>query len=167
MSISAILIEEYNTKLMSNGNVRSLVKAVKQDPQNETVNLIDSLQPVRAVASKLDDYGEARRAIIGWLNKLFFSSLDNPIPSLFWYEMHTRIQKLLIVSMILEGDNLRSFGAVPERSDIPQCLVFLQQHLLKQRQSDFNDAKQKFETAIKELHNDEEFGNWYLTLYTN
>lgn len=165
MSISAQLIEEYNTKLMADANVRALVAAVAQDPQNETVDLSASRASVRSAV--VDDHGKARRAIIGWLNKLYFSQLDNVIPFAFWYEMHTRIQKLLVVSMILEGDNLRSFGAIPETSDIPQCLVFLQRELIVHRHRDFGGAKKDFEKAVDVLKKDDDFGKWYLALYTN
>jgi hypothetical protein len=119
MSIAAILIERYNNDLMSDANVRNLVRAVAQDPQNETVDYVKSAETVRHAAPR--DDGAARRRIIGWLNAVYFS--HNELSSEWFFEMCTRLKKLLIVSMILEGDNLRSFGATPGPSDIPQCLL--------------------------------------------
>lgn len=122
MSIAAKLISSYNVELMGHEKVRNLVRSVAQDPQNETVDLLKSAQTVRAVP--LEDGGAARRAIVAWLNDVFFSNKD--LPDYWWFEMHTRIRKLLVVSMVLEGDNLRSFGVEkPDVTDIPQCLVYL------------------------------------------
>lgn len=127
MSVPAKLIERYNNELMADANVRNLVRAVAQDPQNETVDYAKSNETVRKVEFR--DGGAARRKVIGWLNAVFFSKSELPVE--WWFEMCTRLKKLLIVSMILEGDNLRSFGATPATSDIPQCLVGIWLILIK------------------------------------
>lgn len=164
--LSAKLISDYNTVLMANGKVRALMASVVQDPQNETVNMSASKATVTA-ADKLNqengDGGAARREIIGWLNTLYFTLVSSKkkkeiFPLEWWWEMHTRIQKLLIVSMVLEGNNLRSFGCVPKKSDIPQCLVKLQS-TLEQKRKNFHSLKLQFLECVETLDSN------YITLY--
>lgn len=159
MSIAAKLIDSYNNKLMADGNVRNLARAVTQDPQNETVDMIKSAETVRRAV--VDDGGVARRKIIAWLNSVFFSLEMLPIE--WWFEMSTRIQKLLIVSMILEGDNLRSFGAIPQTSDIPQCLTVIWIDL-DQVRSRLSALRNEYAKRIKHVCTTEE-GKNYVNLY--
>jgi len=77
--------------------------SVSQDPQNESIDLLASQISVTKQAELISDKGEARRQIIGWLNQLYFTQLETSFP--------LQLQKLLVVSMVLEGNNLRSFGA--------------------------------------------------------
>jgi len=163
--MSARLINAYNTDLMSDANVRLLVKSVAQDPQNETVDVKKTGIYVKRAANEIGDGGKARRRIIGWLNDLFFTSKEQEIPSCWWWEMHTRIQKLLLVAMVLEGENLRSFGAVPETTDIPQCLIGLQLELERQREAHFSLLKTAFQKDVQTLQKDAGFGAEYIDLY--
>ena len=166
MSVPAKLIKTYNVVLMANANVRKLVASVSQDPQNETVDLEESQMTVRQAIREIGDpaAGDARRQIIGWLNSLYFSrdeiSLGWSFGIPFWWEMHTRIQKLLIVSMIMEGENLRSFGAEPEEMDIPQCLVGLQIILYQMREEEFPKMRATHTKHIKLCEPD------FIKLYT-
>ena len=164
--MSAKLIKTYNTELMSNENVRLLMKSVIQDPQNETVDVEKTGIYVKRALREINDGGGARRLIIAWLNDLFFTSKEQEIPHCWWWEMHTRIQKLLLVAMVLEGENLRSFGAVPESSDIPQCLIGLYSELEKQK-IHFPLLQSAFEKDIETMQNDATFGAAYINLYIN
>lgn len=56
--------------------------------------------------------------------------------------MAYRIQKLLVISIVLEKQNLISFGGKPNKTDIPQCLVYLQNKI--------NLLKPKFKLLKKE-----------------
>ena len=144
---------------MSNEEVRKLVASVTQDAQSETVDMIESKCSVHECAQKITDVGLARRQIISWLNLVFFTNQQSTIDSHWWFEMHTRIQKLLIVSMVLEGDNLRGFDCTPEESDIPQCLVHLQNHLNNLRKDVFPKMREDFKKRVERLDTD------YVNLY--
>jgi len=170
MSIEAQLIETYNVKLMSNADVRLLMASVSQDPQTESVDMKKSKNSVRKVVDEIVDIGTARRQIIGWLNMVYFSITTIVSPDQYqitmstpstkwWWEMNTRIQKILIVAMILEGDNLRSFGATPETMDIPQCLVGVYQGLQNHRKH-FPSYVKNYKSVINDLD------PIYIQLYT-
>lgn len=133
---AADLVSDYNSELMASSDVRALMRAVPQDPQDESIYFGVVQDRVRAAAAKLDDAGNARRRLIAYFNRLYFSGLD-ALPPTFWWEMHTRLSKALAVSMVLEGDNLRSFGAgvVPDESDIPQALTHVAKKLNSMRGS--------------------------------
>lgn len=151
MSIAANLIERYNTSLMANADVRALVSSVDQDAQSETIDMEASASSVRAKVPQLENVSQARREIIGWLNGVFFSVTEM---DLFWWEMHTRIQKLLTVAMILEGDNLRSFGTpekpvVPTAMDIPQCLVGLHLLIASLKKEKFPELEKSYAQSFK------------------
>jgi hypothetical protein len=133
---------------MSNTEVRRLCASVVQNAQNETVDMEASI-----VSVVPQDDGTARREIIAWLNAVLFTYIMeglDALPTRWWWEMHTRIQKLLIVSMILEGRNLRSFGVVPQHDDIPQCLVFLQ-HTLEERRAHFPKVREEHAFLLQKL----------------
>lgn len=160
MSVAAKLVDDYNNVLMADANVRNLVRAVAQDPQNETVDLVASAKTVRKEVP--EDGGAARRRIIGWLNSVWFSM--KKLSNYWWFEMHTRIRKLLVVSMVLEGDNLRSFGATPDASDIPQCLIHIWAKL--------DELAEEFK-ALRSIYADQvntmsrtQAGQAFLSLYT-
>lgn len=120
-----VLIMEYNTVLLSDSRIRKLLSTVVQNATDETQDNIAS----RAALVKLvnedttEQYlNEPRRKIISWLNQCQFQTLT----SKFWFEMHTRMAKILTVSIVLESLNLRSFGVEhPEKSDIPTAIVRL------------------------------------------
>jgi len=144
---------------MSNPTVRDLVASVSQDAQNETIDLVESFDSVTRKAAEIPDTGEARRQIIGWLNQVYFTQLILSLPTEWWWEMHTRIQKLIVVSMVIEGANLRSFGAVPQIDDIPQCLIELPT-VLKNMRWKFPSLRKRYLEMAEELESD------YLRLYT-
>lgn len=131
---SAKLLRYYNVDLMSFEVVRKLMASVTQNAQDETVSFVDSMESVRKAMNQMgpESTGHARRQIIGYLNDVYFTPQDQ-ISDEWWFEMHTRLQKLCIVSMILEGDNLRSFGVVPNECDIPQALVGIYTILIQKR----------------------------------
>jgi hypothetical protein len=159
MSVGAKLISDYNVQVMSNPHIRVLVASVVQDPQNETLNVSASKASVGAAAGSFDDKGQARREIISWLNAVYFSNLESPLPVQWWWEMQTRIRKLLIVSMVLEGSNLRSFGCKPEKSDIPQSLIGIPL-VLASKKAEFDSLKESFLADIDKYHKTE-----YIELY--
>lgn len=136
----ADLIAQYNTVLMGDANVRGFSASVAQDAQDETVDLVASFESVQKFAQ--GDTGTARRAIISWLNSVWLCTIsDSIVATKFLWEMHTRITKLLIVSMVLEGRNLASFEGhpTPHPSDIPQCLVHLWNRIESYRKLVFPD----------------------------
>jgi hypothetical protein len=140
------LIAKYNNELMSNSNVRSLIKAVVQDPTTET----QDLEATKMVILKMVDVdrsllGDARRMIIGWLNECYFSNLTNK----FWFEMHTRMDKILTVSILLESLNLRSFGVFqPEKSDIPSAITYLYHNLITYRQTHLEQDRKNYMSLV-------------------
>lgn len=122
------LIAKYNDVLMSDSRVRKLMKTIVQDPTTETQDNNASkaalLELLRDDASYL---GEPRRAIIAWLNECYYSVLTRK----FWFEMHTRMHKILTVSIVLEGQNLRKFGVEkPKKSDIPTAITHLYNEMI-------------------------------------
>jgi hypothetical protein len=80
--------------------------------------------------------------------------------------MHTRLEKLLVVSMILEGDNLRTFGATPTTTDIPQALIGLYEILLVKR-SIFPALRRQYAERVHRLYEDDRTGgsHWYICCY--
>lgn len=154
----ADLIGEYNV-MMSETCLPDLFRAVAQDAQDETVDLEASVAPVGEAAAKMNT-DVARRRLVAWLNAAWLCTDDDSsaaegnrvtLVGLFMWEMHTRIQKALIVSMILEGRNLKSFGAKPDATDIPQCLVSLWLRVDYYREHKFAKLKEVHERYLKQL----------------
>jgi hypothetical protein len=171
MSISANLIDEYQTSLMSNDVVRYWCSVLPQNAQTETIDMTKlqqvirkAVQDVQALSAFKSDVHSARRAIMGWLNKVFFSHLESPFHEIWWWEMHTRIQKLLVISMVLEGDNLRSFGAKPETSDIPQALVHIMRTIKSHQKKAFPKLQKEYQICVESLNTeDSDYINLYLS----
>lgn len=159
MADAAKLIRKYNTDLMSDSLIRSLMSSVAQDAQNETISFAESVPRLRKIVSETsrDTLQTARRSIIGYLNDVYFTS--RAVPLEWWFEMHTRLQKLCVVSMVLEGLNLRSFGAKPEESDIPQALVGIMLKVLE-IQPQLPRLRRQHLEAVKQLPSD--YVNCYL-----
>ena len=168
MSICAKLIDTYNSKLMSDQTVRDLMRNVAQDPQNETVNHAQTFIDLRKFVDQTDKavINVARRNIIGWLNHVYFAALQSPFPREWWYEMGTRLTKILSVSMFLEGRNLWSFGVEKvEFSDIPQCLIWIKIKVLEERKKNHAELNERHISFCNDLNADDKEGCWYLNLY--
>jgi hypothetical protein len=163
MSDAASLLRRYNTELMSSRSVRQLMSSVSQDAQNETISYRESMVSVRNAVQLIgpDSVGEARRSIIGYINDVYFTQ-NNTLSDEWWFEMHTRLQKLCVVSMILEGDNLRSFGAIPQNDDIPQALVGVFSIILEKRKL-FPMLRQTYSEKVNALR---EHCSDYVDCYT-
>lgn len=161
--MAAKLLRRYNTELISNPDVRSFMAAVSQDPQKETVAFNESITPIRNYASQIgpERTGQARRLIIGYLNDVFFTPFTD-IPLQWWFEMHTRLIKVCTVSMVLEGDNLRSFGAVPGEDDIPQALIGVFTTIIEKRKQ--FDALRIYH--LQKVHDLKVSNNDYVRCYT-
>jgi hypothetical protein len=118
------LINVYNTQLMSNTGVSDLMSRVVQDPTGETIDYAATNEKFAELDVK--EHQEQRRTIIGWLNQVFSVDLKEALPVEFWWEMNTRLKKLMIISIILERKNLQSFGVAKcDWGDIPQCLLHI------------------------------------------
>jgi hypothetical protein len=159
MSVAARLFYDYNVDLMENSDVRQLMKSVSQNPQNETIDYVKTRKSVREIIATIskDNVQTARRALIAFLNAVWFDM--GGLSDEWWFEMHTRIAKSVALSLVLEGDNLRSFGTeenpvTPESSDIPLCLIGLSVHLDTFHSFRFNNLRKEFEKKIKIMSND-------------
>ncbi len=128
--------------------MRALLKAVAQNPQDETQDDEQSCKNIIAiVATDTSLLGEPRRKIIGWLNKCYHSSLTNA----FWFEMHTRMGELLTVAGALEGLNLKSFGVtVPDVTDIPTAIGYLYHNIMGYREYYLAQDKENYAALYKE-----------------
>lgn len=117
------LIQSYNSKLMANDDIRMLMASLIQDPESEQLDEMKSKIAINnIVTNNMALLGTPRRAIIGWLNECNFADLTDK----FWFEMHTRMHKILTVSIILEGMNLKKMGVKdPQSSDIPTAITYL------------------------------------------
>jgi hypothetical protein len=163
------LTERYY-QLCSNAKFRNLLQKVIQDPQTETVDYLMSKIPVTNYYTSLsnDDAGYVRRDTINWLNRVMFEVLPGEASPLsehakIWlWENHTRLEKVLIVSMIMESLNLQlTFGAVPTITDIPQPLVRLPVLISEMRRSVFPQMKENYEKLVSTLPVN------YIRLYCN
>ncbi len=117
-------------KIQDNADVRTYLKAVAQDPQNETIDYAKTKQDVESVM--VEEAFTARLTLITNLNNIFFllhalgeDEKHTETTRVWLWENHTRLNKMIAAAMVLEGNNLRTFGATPEKSDIPQSLVRL------------------------------------------
>jgi hypothetical protein len=117
------LIQSYNSKLMANDDIRMLMASLTQDPESEQLDEMKSKIAIENIVTKnMALLGTPRRAIIGWLNECNFADLTNK----FWFEMHMRMHKILTVSIVLEGMNLKKMGVKnPQSSDIPTAITYL------------------------------------------
>lgn len=163
--MAAKLLRRYNVELMSYAPVRQLMASVTQNPQNETISYVESMDSVRKAVKELgpEMSGQARRYIIGYLNDVYFTKQDE-LTDEWWFEMHTRLQKLCAVSMILEGDNLRSFGADPQKDDIPQALIGIFSTIIEKRKL-FPALRETYQQKIGKIYENEEH-TWYIVCYT-
>ncbi len=117
-------------KIQGSADVRTYLKEVAQDPQNETIDYAKTKEGVEEV--QVEDAFTARLTLITNLNTIFFvlhtileDGKHKATGDAWLWENHTRLNKMVAAAMVLEGNNLRSFGAKPELSDIPQSLVRL------------------------------------------
>lgn len=132
--------------LQANAEVRSLMRSVKQDAQNETIDYHETKGSVKEQIEKSSF--ETRIMIIGFLNSVMYALLDegggeSEIKLTWVFENHTRLSKLLTVSMIWEAMNLASFPGVIalKWDDIPQCLIKIQTFIMKARRDYFDDIR--------------------------
>ncbi len=152
-------------KIQGNEDVRTYLKAVAQDPQNETINYTNTKQAVWQM--NVTDEFTARLTLITNLNNIFFllqaireEAKFVETAKVWLWENHTRLLKMIAVSMVLEGYNLRSFGAIPELSDIPQSLVVLH-GLILESGKDFEQIA-KVHASRMEGYGSAEFYSMYL-----
>jgi hypothetical protein len=180
MGTAANLASQYYDLFSENAAMSALFKSVSQDAQTETLDLEKSIDTVNAEADKLEAEDEkankamrainavvvptnmqqARRKLIGWLNALWWyiaeawpNATTDPsrvIVSFLW-EFNTRLSKALVVAMVLEGRNLRSFGATPKQMDIPQCLSHLWHRLTVCREYHFSSLRDNYVGLVKLL----------------
>jgi len=116
------LIAKYNEVLMTDRYVRELLRTVVQDPTTETQDDTASKKALLVLLENPIYLGSPRRAIIAWLNECYYANLTNK----YWFEMHTRMNKVLTVAIVLEGQNLRKLGVeCPQKSDIPTAITHL------------------------------------------
>ena len=150
------LTERYY-QLCGNENFRNILKRVVQDAQSETVDYLMSKIPVTTYYTSLkeEDAQYLRRDTISWLNRVMFDVLAEPNSeqvTMWLWENHTRLEKVLIVSMIMESLNLQlNLGAVPTVSDIPQPLVRLPVLISKLRANVFPQMKREYEQLVSSL----------------
>lgn len=116
-------------ELMDDRNVRSLLEAVSQNPNKETIDLDKSKSTLMAcvMADKYTYLNAPRRKIATFLFEVYMKELRESIALEFWWEMKYRIQKLLTVSTVLEAMNLRDVIGASKLSncDLPQAIVEL------------------------------------------
>jgi hypothetical protein len=181
MSTAANLAAQYYDLLNEDADrVSALFKAVSQDAQTETLDLEESVKTVNAKATQLEANDEkareamisinavigpthlqqARRKLIGWLNALWWyiaeawpnaTAKPSRVVLSFLWEFNTRLSKALVVAMVLEGRNLRSFGATPEQTDIPQCLAHLWHRLAVCREYHFGALRDEYVVLVQSL----------------
>ena len=96
--MEAVCIEKYH-KLVRNEYVCALVKAVVHDAQSETRTVMKSLAKVK----KCKGFKTARHDVAGFLGYLYYSRGCDFDPT-WWFEMESRIYRLICVSAFLEGD---------------------------------------------------------------
>ena len=122
----ARLLSSYNTNVISNATVQQLLRHIQFNDPVPTVKALGEHAPEVANASADDNakINAARIALIAWLNDVWMSNESTPLNPMFWYEMHTRLRKVLMLSAYLEGRNLRSFTPPPvlKKSSVPACI---------------------------------------------
>jgi hypothetical protein len=70
--------------------------------------------------------------------------------------------------MVLEGDNLRSFGVEnPNVTDIPQALFYLMRVIEQHRNSYFKSMKRDYEMEIDDWVGESVKHSEYIDLYTS
>ncbi len=152
-------------KIQSNTDIRSYLRAVAQDPQNETIDYAKTKQAVETAG--IGNPFTARLTLIANLNSIFFQLLavyengthEKTADTWLW-ENHTHLNKMVAVAMVLEGNNLRSFGATPVRLDIPQSLVYLNTWI-REKEHVFQHLKKNYWTMTMNSGSNE-----FYTLYT-
>lgn len=135
------------SNIQANDDIRRYLGHVSQDAQNETIDYPKTRASLNDICAANDpDYihapFEARLTLITNLNDIFFTlhalqaqQSSATTTTLWLWENHTRLTKMIAVAMVLESYNLRKMNVVPERSDIPQSLVRLQEVVWSHEQS--------------------------------
>ena len=126
------LMYEYNAEILESATVCNLLFRVSQDPIRETVDMAKTLEEFAFVSMHDPAVQQARRLILGWLSLVCFGG---DLTNEFWFEMHTRMEKLITVSSILEARNLHNMGGIPDATDIPTALVKLHAQLREYRKN--------------------------------
>lgn len=152
-------------------HMSTLLESVSQDPEDETVDFAKSANPVRAAAHRIGGaLDEVRHDLISWLSSIWFHAVvhhdeissshpeKNPY-FLFLFETRVHIQRGLVVAMILEGDASRAGGVAPKKKDIPQCLLFLMEHITRCRERVFPQLAANHTKMVDGLKDD------YVDLY--
>lgn len=157
MTSPAKLLRHYNTRLMAHESVRALVVSVRVVGSGDAIDYGASVRTVRAAAHGLTgaDLVEARHEIMGYLSDVYFTSIHDTIDESWWWEMHVRLEKLLVVSMILEGDHVRSTGVSnPDARHIPQALVGLYERIRNLKRDTFPALRERFARRTEALLRD-------------
>jgi uncharacterized membrane protein YqjE len=122
-----IAIDNIWDSVRSDNEVGEILRRVAQNPQDETVDVKETrVNMIKYITEKggISNLKNPRMKIIGVLNKIFYvMGIQDMI--VWLYENQTRLKKMISASLVLEGENLRSFGAKPQASDIPQSLLAL------------------------------------------
>ena len=133
------------SKIQGDTSIRAYLGAVAQDPQNETIDYVKTKEAVDDVKVRFGDAYQARLKLITNLNNIFFliqairEEGKLVITAKLWiWENHTRLDKMIAVAMVLEGNDQRHGDAKPELSDIPYSLVILNGLIREWGRNDFD-----------------------------
>jgi len=134
--MTQVLISDRYTSLCGLSKFRYLMSLLKQDMASEKIFMEESGERVYFVVKSegLDAYQNTRREIIGFLNAIFFSDMET-FTAAWWWEMRTRILKVLTIAAVLERENFVSMGGTPKPTSIPQAIIMIYKHIQKLNQS--------------------------------
>ncbi len=125
---------------------RQLMGSLKQDVDTETIYPKESGAALWKIieVEGLGPFQRTRRAVIAFLNAILFAGTWS-FPDSWWWEMRTRLRKVLVISAVLEGENLRQIlGGTPRLTGIPQAIPCISSHIEKL------EASGKFDEMTKE-----------------
>ena len=155
-----IALQQELTDMSKNATFRELLGQVVQNAQDETIDYAASADSIEFHARKIP-HQEMRRSIIAYLHKFAYlmptiNADHTHLWSVFMFENHTRLQKLCALALICEMRNLASFGkpnapVVPQLSDIPQPIVYLEHQLHLFQSTNLEQMRQKYAIQTSEL----------------
>jgi hypothetical protein len=141
MNIAALLSSKYDQ--ISYTVMRPLFKnCLVEDFNKEIIDYKATIEKIqKALSGKLikEEIDKVRPLARAFLNEVHFSLEELSYPfkktplachakshiARFWFEYAYRLKKLVAVLVILEKENLKAFGGIPEATDCPQALTFV------------------------------------------
>jgi hypothetical protein len=181
MNAVSIITKEYDE--ISTTHIRTLLSnCIVADPSTEKIDKEKTIEKTKKALSdeKIGKEIEKSRSIVRGLMIFIFYSKDKlyfpivfdkgdlmyetyELNKSFWFNYAYRLEKICTVLIILERENLLSFGGKPTELDIPECLLGILEIVNKFYKYGINeDMRIDYKKRVRAVNKDNILHYYYL-----